>query len=204
MTNIEPYSFDVGNQCFDCIYSKWIYVGCETCFVKTKNKRHIDRYCPEAPIEHIERKTECPNCKSEIEDLKAERDRWHVLANNLQDARVGDLILREELQAVIDKLPKTADCVAVIPGSSHVWKMTNGQPEQSVNWKGWAAQFVSDFRDTPEWTGGHDPSKCYSSREAILQSQAKKDEAFQKHLDNATRIVDSWPEWKKNMLGEFK
>jgi len=119
MTNIEPYSFDVGNQCFDCIYSKWIYVGCETCFVKTKNKRHIDRYCPDAPIEHIEIKTECPDYKSEIEDLKAERDRWHVLANNLQDARVGDLILREELQAVIDKLPKC-------------WRILDGELVQDV------------------------------------------------------------------------
>lgn len=26
---------------------------------------------------------------------------------------------------------------------------------------------------------------------------------FSAHLENATRIVDSWPEWKQNMFGQI-
>ena len=75
---------------------------------------------------------------------------------------------------LIDKLPKTKDGVAIIPGSSNVWKLTKGVPEKSVNWRGWAATFMSDINESPEWMGGHDPTKCYSTKQAVIDAQGEE------------------------------
>ena len=80
-----------------------------------------------------------------------------------------------ELEAVVAKLPKTADGVPVVPGAStdlwHIAQRTAngiqaGDAEHNINWNGWGARFFSDLDD--EYWPSRDPSNCYSTRAAAL------------------------------------
>ena len=90
------------------------------------------------------------------------------------------------LRAIVDKLPKTADGVPVVPGADKVYRIAAGDEfdnpretkngvEISMNWRGWVATFFSDLRrfgDT--YLCGEDPSKCFSTREAAEKAKEQR------------------------------
>ena len=122
-----------------------------------------------------------PGTREECDAMQARNMRIRVLeqlqtANVTmrdQNKRLNDEIAR--LQAIVERLPKTRDGVPVVPGSSRVWRINkHGESEESVNWIGWGATFMSDSNDSPYWPTWS-PDKCYSTREAAEAAMAARE-----------------------------
>ena len=98
-------------------------------------------------------------------DLAVVKFREGVVCGYCSDSGSVLLSKLQAAEAIVAKLPKTADGLPVVPGSSQVWRMTANGVEQSINWKGWGATFFSEMEDDgyqPCWS----PEKCYSTQAA--------------------------------------
>lgn len=80
----------------------------------------------------------------------------------------------DTIDDIIKKLPKTYDNTPVLPGSSKVWRNTNGVPEKSVNWNGWGVLFQSDINPEGHWLS-RDVRFCYSTEKIALNQPKTKD-----------------------------
>lgn len=67
----------------------------------------------------------------------------------------------ERLQGIVDKLPKTADGVSVVPGVDHVWQVLHGEMR-----RGWIATVAIDTWGGDKMIGIENVKDWYSTREA--------------------------------------
>ncbi len=48
------------------------------------------------------------------------------------------------------------------------------------------------------WLAEDYPNLCHKHKDEVHN---RRQEKFRQHLDEASKIVESWPEWKRGMLG---
>ncbi len=114
-----------------------------------------------------------------LEQMKAEarRDNWHV---TFVGSDVRQLISEiERLQAIVDKLPRTADGAPVAPGMDVYFcgmddpRSMRTETIDSVAWT-WKGVWLC-WRDSP-LKPGRMPSDCYSTREAAEAARKVSDD----------------------------
>lgn len=55
-----------------------------------------------------------------------------------------------------------------------------------------------EIERTYHWLAEHYPNLCHKDKNVVHN---RRQEKFRQHLENASCVVNSWPQWKKDALG---